>query len=102
MFDKLDVDIDGTSNHMIGFLEGRADSVIATPAVAEKGHFDLRLEVSSPGGHSSVPPEHTVSSLKTATTVTGIIDALPLEHWHSCSVDTTPRGKPVPTTPLSK
>lgn len=45
-----------------GFLEGRTDGVIATPAVAEKGHFDLRMVVSSAGGHSSVPPEHTVSS----------------------------------------
>ncbi|KAK7687700.1 hypothetical protein QCA50_008916 [Cerrena zonata] len=42
-----------------GFLEGRTDGVIATPAVAEKGHFDLRMVVSSAGGHSSVPPEHT-------------------------------------------
>lgn len=29
-------------------------------AVAEKGYLDVRVEVATPGGHSSVPPEHTV------------------------------------------
>ncbi|KAM5533864.1 hypothetical protein V8D89_012527 [Ganoderma adspersum] len=33
--------------------------VVATPAVAEKGYLDVRVEVTSPGGHSSIPPEHT-------------------------------------------
>ncbi|KAI0352309.1 carboxypeptidase S [Trametes cingulata] len=33
--------------------------VIATPAIAEKGFLDVRIEVTSPGGHSSVPPAHT-------------------------------------------
>ncbi|KAI0367059.1 carboxypeptidase S [Pilatotrama ljubarskyi] len=33
--------------------------VIATPAIAEKGYIDVRVEVTSPGGHSSVPPAHT-------------------------------------------
>ncbi|KAF8609702.1 carboxypeptidase S [Ceratobasidium sp. AG-I] len=31
----------------------------AVPAVAEKGYLDVRVEVATPGGHSSVPPEHT-------------------------------------------
>lgn len=31
----------------------------AAPAVAEKGKFNLNLTVSTLGGHSSVPPEHT-------------------------------------------
>ncbi|KAI0731172.1 carboxypeptidase S [Earliella scabrosa] len=35
------------------------DGVIATPAIAEKGYLDVRVEVTSPGGHSSVPPSHT-------------------------------------------
>jgi acetylornithine deacetylase/succinyl-diaminopimelate desuccinylase-like protein len=47
-------------------LSGRQDMsenvVVASPAVAEKGSFNLRMEVSTPGGHSSVPPEHTVRS----------------------------------------
>ncbi|THH32060.1 hypothetical protein EUX98_g2143 [Antrodiella citrinella] len=42
-----------------GDLDVRDDVVIASPAVAEKGHFDLRLVVSTLGGHSSVPPVHT-------------------------------------------
>ncbi|GJE90960.1 carboxypeptidase S [Phanerochaete sordida] len=31
----------------------------ATVGTAEKGYFDVRVEVTSPGGHSSVPPAHT-------------------------------------------
>ncbi|KAH8808695.1 hypothetical protein F5884DRAFT_858217 [Xylogone sp. PMI_703] len=29
------------------------------PSVAEKGYFDVRIEVETNGGHSSVPPDHT-------------------------------------------
>ncbi|KAG6897438.1 hypothetical protein C0992_001599, partial [Termitomyces sp. T32_za158] len=32
---------------------------IATPGIAEKGSLDVRLEITAPGGHSSVPPKHT-------------------------------------------
>ncbi|KAK8853296.1 hypothetical protein IAR55_004000 [Kwoniella newhampshirensis] len=35
----------------------------ATPGVAEKGHYDLGLTVSTLGGHSSVPPPHTAIGL---------------------------------------
>jgi len=38
-------------------------SVVALPAVAEKGYIDIELSVASPGGHSSIPPEHTVGSI---------------------------------------
>ncbi|KAF9070917.1 hypothetical protein BDP27DRAFT_1446637 [Rhodocollybia butyracea] len=34
-------------------------TVFATPGVAEKGAFDVKVDVTSPGGHSSVPPAHT-------------------------------------------
>ena len=34
--------------------------VFAMPAVAEKGYMDIRMEVLTPGGHSSKPPKHTV------------------------------------------
>ncbi|KAH7890769.1 hypothetical protein F5I97DRAFT_1974939 [Phlebopus sp. FC_14] len=33
--------------------------VFATPGIAEKGYVDVMIEVSSPGGHSSLPPPHT-------------------------------------------
>lgn len=33
--------------------------IFANPYVTEKGYFDLRVEVSAPGGHSSIPPPHT-------------------------------------------
>ena len=35
-------------------------ATFAMPATAEKGYLDVRIEVSTPGGHSSVPPAHTV------------------------------------------
>lgn len=36
-------------------------SIIAIPGIAEKGYVDTRVKVSTSGGHSSVPPAHTVS-----------------------------------------
>ncbi|KAI6112591.1 carboxypeptidase S, partial [Pisolithus sp. B1] len=36
--------------------------VIATPSIAEKGYLDIQIEVTTPGGHSSLPPPHTVSN----------------------------------------
>ncbi|KIK60400.1 hypothetical protein GYMLUDRAFT_261395 [Collybiopsis luxurians FD-317 M1] len=41
-----------------GFSE-QYGTIFATPGVAEKGYLDLRIDVASPGGHSSVPPSHT-------------------------------------------
>ncbi|KAF7370752.1 Gly-X carboxypeptidase [Mycena sanguinolenta] len=41
-----------------GFTD-RYGTVFATPSVAEKGYLDVHVEVTSPGGHSSVPPTHT-------------------------------------------
>ncbi|KAG6857473.1 hypothetical protein H0H87_003540 [Tephrocybe sp. NHM501043] len=41
-----------------GFAEDKG-TVFAAPGIAEKGYLDVRVEVTSPGGHSSVPPKHT-------------------------------------------
>ncbi|KAF8337820.1 hypothetical protein F5887DRAFT_983763 [Amanita rubescens] len=38
---------------------GHFGSVFATLGIAEKGYYDVKVEVASPGGHSSVPPPHT-------------------------------------------
>ncbi|KAI0642377.1 carboxypeptidase S [Trametes meyenii] len=35
------------------------DVIMSSPGIAEKGKFDVRFEISAPGGHSSVPPAHT-------------------------------------------
>ncbi|KAG9119675.1 hypothetical protein FRC07_005184, partial [Ceratobasidium sp. 392] len=42
-----------------GKIQTAGDISIAQPGVAEKGYIDVRVEVATPGGHSSVPPEHT-------------------------------------------
>ena len=36
----------------------------ATLGTAEKGYIDVRVDVESPGGHSSVPPSHTVRRIR--------------------------------------
>ncbi|CAL1714699.1 unnamed protein product [Somion occarium] len=41
----------------------------ATPGIAEKGYLDVRVEVESPGGHSSVPPPHTTIGILSALLV---------------------------------
>jgi acetylornithine deacetylase/succinyl-diaminopimelate desuccinylase-like protein len=35
--------------------------MLAIPGVTEKGLYNVRIEVHGPGGHSSMPPQHTVS-----------------------------------------
>ncbi|PIL25219.1 hypothetical protein GSI_13108 [Ganoderma sinense ZZ0214-1] len=42
-----------------GGYEVKDDVIMSNPGVAEKGKFDMRFEISSPGGHSSIPPQHT-------------------------------------------
>ncbi|PCH34800.1 carboxypeptidase S [Wolfiporia cocos MD-104 SS10] len=42
-----------------GHYTVRGGAIMSSPAVAEKGKFDARLEITAPGGHSSVPPHHT-------------------------------------------
>ena len=32
---------------------------VAAPGVAEKGYTDVKITVRTPGGHSSIPPDHT-------------------------------------------
>ena len=44
----------------IGGFGNAYGSVIATAGVAEKGQLTVRVEATSPGGHSSMPPDHTV------------------------------------------
>ncbi|KAK7036266.1 carboxypeptidase S [Favolaschia claudopus] len=34
-------------------------AIFAVPGIAEKGSANVEVEVKTPGGHSSVPPEHT-------------------------------------------
>lgn len=31
----------------------------ALPGVSENGMYDISIELNTPGGHSSIPPDHT-------------------------------------------
>ncbi|KAG2125028.1 hypothetical protein DEU56DRAFT_825962 [Suillus clintonianus] len=42
-----------------GGYSDESGTIFATPAVAEKGYLDVRVDVLTPGGHSSRPPKHT-------------------------------------------
>ncbi|SCU81018.1 LAMI_0B04500g1_1 [Lachancea mirantina] len=33
--------------------------LVAAPGTGEKGRYDMQFELNTPGGHSSVPPDHT-------------------------------------------
>ncbi|KAJ7881096.1 hypothetical protein B0H14DRAFT_2566062 [Mycena olivaceomarginata] len=44
-------------------------TAVAYPCVAEKGYLDVVVEVTSAGGHSSVPPEHTTIGILAALLV---------------------------------
>ncbi|EGW33683.1 uncharacterized protein SPAPADRAFT_59054 [Spathaspora passalidarum NRRL Y-27907] len=34
-------------------------TIVAVPGTGEKGYIDIEVELSTPGGHSSIPPDHT-------------------------------------------
>ena len=44
-------------------MEDMFGATFAAPAISEKGRMDIKIEVTTPGGHSSIPPasRHTVS-----------------------------------------
>jgi Gly-Xaa carboxypeptidase len=46
---------------LIGLFAEIGGSVIFLVGTAEKGLLDTKLTVMTPGGHSSVPPPHTVT-----------------------------------------
>ncbi|KAI0664206.1 carboxypeptidase S [Cubamyces menziesii] len=45
------------------------DVIFAFPALSEKGYLDVQIEVTAPGGHSSVPPRHTAIGMLSAMLV---------------------------------
>ncbi|CAH6722371.1 carboxypeptidase S [[Candida] jaroonii] len=59
-----------------GFVQ-MGDLRMITPATAEKGHLDSIIEIYTPGGHSSVPPEHT--SIGILSELIGLIESKPFD-----------------------
>lgn len=46
----------------LGGYQVKDEIILSNPGVAEKGNLNVRIELTTPGGHSSVPPRHTVSA----------------------------------------
>lgn len=40
-------------------IDGLTKTILATPGTGEKGYVDIITELTTPGGHSSMPPDHT-------------------------------------------
>ena len=64
----------------------------AFPALSEKGYLDVRIQVDTPGGHSSIPPKHTVRPFVHNTR--NINQLVLSEHWISCAAHHYTGGKP--------
>ena len=66
--------------------------------LSEKGYMDVRVEVTSAGGHSSLPPEHTVSQTRYP-----LLHLIPYtEHWSSCPRHHDNRGESTRPSTLAK
>ncbi|KAG8827295.1 hypothetical protein FRC19_004501 [Serendipita sp. 401] len=46
----------------------------AAPAIAEKGYLDIRIDVSTPGGHSSIPPENHHTGIGILSHIIGTLE----------------------------
>lgn len=40
-------------------IEPLTQTIVATPGTGEKGYVDILVDLKTPGGHSSIPPDHT-------------------------------------------
>lgn len=49
-----------TTDSAIATYTDMGGVIVAAPSTSEKGYFDAKITVSTLGGHSSVPPSHTV------------------------------------------
>ncbi|KAJ8456279.1 hypothetical protein ONZ51_g12220 [Trametes cubensis] len=45
------------------------DVIFAVPSLSEKGYLDVKIEVTTKGGHSSVPPKHTAVGILSSMVV---------------------------------
>lgn len=58
-----------------GGVSKYGNSWIATPSIGEKGYLDIYIQLFVPGGHSSIPPDHT--SIGIVGELTTLIEANP-------------------------
>lgn len=72
----------------VGFSE-QYGTYLAGPGIAEKGYLNVQVEVKAPGGHSSVPPAHTVRPLTCSTLIASWFTRI-VEHRHSIRLARSP------------
>ncbi|KAG8836107.1 hypothetical protein FRC17_010040 [Serendipita sp. 399] len=75
-------------------------AAFAAPGIAEKGYLDLRIEVATPGGHSSIPPEnhhtgigilsHIIGTLENNTITPRINRSQPMYRTFQCLAEHAP------------
>lgn len=88
----------------LGGYEERNGVIFSAPNVVEKGKLNVRIEVTTPGGHSSVPPPHTVRPpFFSSTCLLAHLEDEPLsEHWSPLGTHNLSRSKPAPCDSLQK
>jgi hypothetical protein len=91
----------GLTRYPEGYGKNAVDELIfAVPGVSEKGYLDVKIEVATPGGHSSIPPAHTVRPLFLHRDKK-LNNCVYKEHWSSILPRRRDRTKPSPTRALS-
>ncbi|SCU93001.1 LADA_0G00804g1_1 [Lachancea dasiensis] len=66
--------------------------LIAAPGTGEKGRFDMWIHLNTPGGHSSVPPDHTsigiaaevISEIESEKFPAAFTERNPVSHYYRC------------------
>lgn len=70
------------ANIPIGGFTEQHGSIFASPGIAEKGYMDVRVQVNTAGGHSSIPPRHTVNNCPSESRLSSHMNCQ-TEHWYS-------------------
>lgn len=79
-----------------------SDVLVASPGTAEKGRCDVWFHLNTPGGHSSVPPDHTsigiaaelIASIESSKFPAMFTDKNPFSQYHRCIAEHSPSMDP--------
>ncbi|SCV01910.1 LAMI_0G14532g1_1 [Lachancea mirantina] len=85
-------------------IEKIGDTFFALPAVGEKGSFSSQIELYTPGGHSSVPPDHTgigimselVTLIESSPFQSKVYEENPFYSYLQCMAEFATRDESIP------